>query len=260
MHISSAVAEQTFEQFWAHKQAGHFDHSIELLTSLGYPAETVATALDPNSYYFPNLVNGSIEESPTSNDDRIPVIAAESGLQLTARTQVMHRLQRRVLKNAGVTYANLQPADGTTLGSQDNITIIDMPEETAYVRYRLFESGGNYYRGLPTLVVSLGNTAVVPQVDMSSVVMHELTHITQALSAPAYIEEGRLQLEIEAYAVQAAGISDPRTPYTLSTVAAAEFDALRKKWLGNDVYTPTGEFVAQLKNEPMFKRIVDSVS
>ena len=57
---AQSYASLSMENLWSHAEKGDLDVSIHLLRGLGYSAAAVDIALDPNSYYFPNVRGSGI--------------------------------------------------------------------------------------------------------------------------------------------------------------------------------------------------------
>ena len=255
------AAEKTMEMVWHHHDVGDFDASIELLKSFDYTEESINFTLDPDSYYFPNHRNGDLVRPAGISEDKIPIVALESGRTYQFERPPLHRLQRLALIGAGVTYEDLHLVSNDFQTADTTIAASTGPQGAASVYCHLSNTLAGYrsVASRPTLIFNSNIFEPVPETFCPGVALHELVHVAQTLTNPTYDKSNELRKELEAYAVQAKLVGCFTVEYSMGTAMAGTVEAFRRRHLGVSEFEPTEYFIHELRKDSIVSKIWNSI-
>lgn len=243
---------------WSYHEAGQLHEPLALLARFGHAAEVVEFALNPDSYYFPNVRGDQLVRPNGVSEDQIPVVALENGQEYQYRRPSLHYLQRLALSRAGLSFNAIHCVEVSLSHSTASVTTSGGSKGTGSVRVSLVPLDPHRKTSVeskPILIFNTDQRDRSPDDDLTSVALHELVHVVQTLSNPIHTRGKGLEKELQAYGVQSKLVSNLEIPYTLSTAAAGEVDMFRRKYLGRDNYKPTREFAALFRKHDIFNRI-----
>lgn len=254
------AAEATMNSFWTLYEAGRFQDSVNVLHALDYPAEVVDFTLNPDSYYFPNQ-RGSDFIRPTSvSDDLIPIVALEENRAYHFERPALHRLQKIALERSGFSELAIQKTARGFAAYNDVITSSGGGHGSASNYFKLLptDKPNTYIESKPVLTFNIDPSVKDPENEHTGVVIHEFTHLVQTLTDPIreVSDHDDLREELEAYAVHAALVKSYAVPYTLATAMAGTVDIFRRKYLGENEFDPTPEFIEAFKQHDILGRVL----
>lgn len=251
--------------FWDFHLEGHFSESIEQIKSFGYNPEIVEYVFDSASYHLPEVVASIVGRTDAVNAAKIPVLALHPGIDYINAPSNLHPYQKIALISLGFSDNSIHEANATFA------TVLDRKLSTAgngvgaASTYALLtESERNadeVIQSRPALVLNVDDYPVDPA-EYTSVVLHELVHVTQALDSPIrplMDKKHAMKKELEAYAVQSKLVENFVIPYSLSTAMAGEVERYRIHALGNDGYDPDDYFMQAAVQDSVLYKVVNSL-
>lgn len=258
MHSSTLHAHKSMEQFWHHVDAGHLDASLDVMKSHGFRDETLAVVLNPDSYVTAELQDDTYVCPTNMASDQFPVISIAPG-EYKFRKPSFHPLQIKSLGAIGLSQDALLATEAR-LPEAPTMAPSSGSDGTASIHTYLRPVDGTNLQVMtkPTVQINTENASTAALACPGTIV-HEMTHIAQMLEDAIYRPEKRLQRELEAYAVQAELVSSYAIEYSSSTMAAAEVNQFRQRYLGEHEFVPTDFFVQEFMKHDVFARIVRSL-
>lgn len=249
------------ETLWGHHQSGHLDAAIDTFNSLDLTSASIATALNPDAYYYPNIRHNEISKPNTVQQDAIAVVNLKSGIDYHFKLTGLHLLQKLALADIGYSEAELDEIEDKFANTDGTISDGGGSPGAASVSRKLTAAAhhaGMSVSSLPVVIFNVDVWGGIPE-DPTSVALHELVHVAQALSRPLWSgdrQNTQLQTELEAYSVQSSLVESYVVPYTLGTAMSGEVDMHRKKYLGKTVYKPTSEYIEAVRKHEIVCKIL----
>ena len=254
---AQSYASLSMENLWSHAEKGDLDVSIHLLRGLGYSAAAVDIALDPNSYYFPNVRGSGISRPRGIGNDKIPVMSLEPSTTYRFEAPVLHDEQVSSLRDLG-----LNPEEYEAIFSRsDPVIETSGGSAEAAVVYRRLATEAGWIKSRPALIFN-NETQRRDQSSYicASVALHETVHIAENLTNPLWNPENALQKELEAFAVQAGLAGSYLIPYSKNVQIAAAVDQFRKKYLGESTFEPDEFYLTEAAYHPETAALITSVA
>lgn len=251
------VAEIQMECLWEYISRGAMAASLDRFRSLGMAAEVLDFVLEPSSYAFPQEDLISSQNVKIVPENKIAVLALKKRqiIALGSSAQ-LHTLQKESLVRNGFSPADLVDIQEAFGAKKDIVTPTGKPQGTASVRRSRLQWSQGFINAKPAIVFNLDDEPQPVDLD-PSMTLHEFVHLAQILNN-AYVGPGNThqQDELEAYSVQAASVTgDYRVPYTLGAQLAVNIEIFRKKYIGENSYVITPEFLNAIKHETQLEQI-----
>jgi hypothetical protein len=262
MSTEARPLEEIFDTLWTYKEKGYLDESIDILRRQGHHPQAVEFALRDDSYYFPNIVDGKVITPEGTRADKIAVIALSNGQTVSYDKPTLHFIQRTAVRARGE-YSSwvIRDAERDFKEMGDTISGNGGSEGGASVVSRwaaVKDRPDLKVESKPAVIFNPENPATRFG---AGVVIHELVHVAQTLSAPVRSREPLqcLRREFEATAVQAPPVRSFAEPFDDFNQTALLMDEFRLRYLGENNYQPDEFVMEAFKADGRFGRIVDSL-
>lgn len=263
--MSVQKAEAIMNTFWDFRLEGHFSESIEQVKSFGYNPEIVDYVFDSTSYHLPELVASIVKRTEAADSSKIPVVALHPGIDYINTPSNLHPYQKIALTSLGFSDNSIHETNAAFANALDRkLSTAGNGVGAASTYAMLMESERNaddVIQSRPTLVLNVDDHPIDPA-EYTSVVLHELVHVTQALDSPTrplMDKKHAMKKELEAYAVQSKLVGNFVIPYSLSTAMAGEVERFRKNTLGNDGYDPDDYFMKSAEQDSVLYKVINSL-